>query len=151
MIAVSNCLPFASTNVDSSIPGRVHNDDINLIHSEPGFLIVKIAAPRFQAVGISIHGLDKDHGEVAVSSFWKRMGDTILRCISPGDTILCGIDGNCRIGLNNGPGDLVVGSFGTQAQFCFRGIRMLSKTSGTMHHGNFWSSRQLKLKRHFAY
>lgn len=81
-----------------------------MLHAEPRLLVVKVAASRSQAILISIHGLDKDHGEAKVKESWKHFGDTIERCATPGDTIICGVDGNCRIGTNNGSDDSAVGT-----------------------------------------
>jgi len=101
MISVSASLPFASDANGSLLPAKVVRDDVNILYGDPRTLIVRVAAPRFQSICVSIHGLDRDHGREEVHEAWRKTGDQLAKCLKKGDSVCCGIDGNCRIGRKN--------------------------------------------------
>ena len=109
MVAVSQSLPFADVLDDNSLPLKVGGGDINLLAGDHRVAIVRISAPRFQALCVSIHGKDRDHRADAIKAHWKQVGDQIESCRRPDDNIICGVDGNCRIGLRNDSRDPLIG------------------------------------------
>ena len=127
MVAVSQSLPFADVVDDNSLPLKVGGGDINLLAGDHRVAIVRISAPRFQALCVSIHGKDRDHRADAIKAHWKQVGDQIESCRRPDHNIICGVDGNCRIGLRNVPRPVdrpAVGS-GASSRFRLGGVYQL--------------------------
>ena len=109
LVGVADHLDFVGSQLDPLSPVKVINVDVNIIHVEQRIVVTRVSSPCFQAVCVSIHELDRSHGEQAVASFWKKAGDDLLKCCRPDDTVICGVDANCRIGRNLGTDDAIAG------------------------------------------
>ena len=109
-VAVSSTIAVALPLDNCSLPVKIGASDVNIIHCDHRLGIIRVAAPRLQSLLVSAHGLDKSHGEDAVIAYWKRTGDLLEAAVRPGDSIMCGIDGNCRISRSDGNSDIIVGS-----------------------------------------
>ena len=74
------------------------------------YLYVRIAAPRFQALVCSIHGMDRDHGEAEVCEFCEDQVDRVRSVRRKGDRLIILVDGNCRVCSNDGHDDSIIGN-----------------------------------------
>ena len=72
LTAVPAKLAFNDPVRGCPLPISVGESDVNILHAESRLLVTGIAAPRFQSVICSIHGLDADHGELAVTAVWDH-------------------------------------------------------------------------------
>lgn len=108
MVAISVSLSFAPPVEGSLLPSKVSRDDVNILCGDHRMIIVRVSAPRFQSICVSVHGLDCDHGKEIITEKWRSVGDQFAKCIQKGDSVCCGVDGNARVGRRNN-NDLVIG------------------------------------------
>ena len=106
---MSASLSFADPILGCRLPTGVSEHDVIILYAVPRLLVIRIVAPRFQALVCSIHGLDFDHGESDVSAFWLDSGTIIKRYKKKHERLLICIDGSCRICERNGVSDNSVG------------------------------------------
>ena len=128
MVAVSDTLEFGC---DSEKPSssQVSRDHLGILHDSHRLLIVRIQAPCFQAVCISIHGLDNAHGEEAIRKCWSCAYDTLLRCRRPDDIFIICCDGNCRVCVNMGRMTLSLDLFWTPSGVAITSQRPLRNSA----------------------
>ena len=109
MVALSASLPFGVTAENCHQPLTVGVGDVSILHADHRRLLCRVAAPRFQCVVVSLHGLDRDYGQECVGNFWCDTGGILHKCIKPGDRVIACVDAKCRITERNGGGDTIVG------------------------------------------
>ena len=84
LLAVSSTLAFAGTDVLCSLPLTVDIADVNIVATDPRFIIVRISAPRLSILCAVIHGLDSGYKLPQVIVHWD-MVYRILRSVRIAD------------------------------------------------------------------
>ena len=100
-LAVSASLPFADELVGCSLPLTVSSHDVSLLDYSHRHLIVRVHAPRFQALVLVAHGLDSAYGVVSVKGKWDVVSSRLTLLRKPDDCLNGFVDANCRVCEND--------------------------------------------------
>ena len=76
---------------------RVQNQDVTILLAQPRRLIVYVQTAASSFYVIVLHAFDVGKGLDEVAVWWTATFDVIARFIPRNATVMCGVDGNCRV------------------------------------------------------
>ena len=109
LLVVSAKLPFAHVIPGCDLPMTVAEPDVSILGARPQVLIVRISAPRYQAMIMVIHGPDASYKVEYCSEFWDAAFEDFQKCFAVDENVVFLFDGNCRIAGREGPDDEYIG------------------------------------------